>query len=82
MHAPLPGPSPLQRDLGGAAKASESFWTLEDGTQLHIQLAKAEEGQTWGSALQGHELQGDDVQADQKRLLLERFQVEVRGCAV
>ena len=79
---PSLAPPPLQRDLGGAAKASESVWTLEDGTQLHIQLAKAEEGQTWGSALQGHELQGDDVQADQTRLLLERFQEEVRGCAV
>ncbi len=33
-------------------KASDSLWTLEDGT-LHIQLAKAEEGTTWASAIAG-----------------------------
>jgi hypothetical protein len=89
-------------------KPSESCWTLEDST-LHILLAKAEEGTTWGSAiagqatmlaacthaqrdaccsvvagdpappvpLAGHDLPEDQREADQKRLLLERFQIEV-----
>lgn len=42
----------LQRDLGGTVKASESYWTLEDGV-LHFQLTKAEEGATWDSAIAG-----------------------------
>lgn len=41
-----------QKALGGAVKPSDSLWTLEDGT-LHIQLAKAEEGATWASAIAG-----------------------------
>lgn len=129
IHCPL---ALTQRPLGGAVKTSESLWTLEDGT-LHIQLAKAEEGATWASAIAGwcaatvsfdislrtpatlpvlgcrvhawtsllsccvssnavmcphatcwrqlymagHKLQADEQQADQKRLLLERFQAEV-----
>ncbi|KAL4446345.1 hypothetical protein ABPG77_003152 [Micractinium sp. CCAP 211/92] len=71
-------PPYLDKPLGGAVKASDSLWTLEDGT-LHIQLAKAEEGTTWASAIAGHELQADEQQADQKRLLLERFQAEHPG---
>lgn len=42
----------MQKDLGGSIKASDSLWTLEDGT-LHIQLTKAEEGATWTSAIAG-----------------------------
>lgn len=56
---------------------SESLWTLEDGV-LHIQLAKAQADTTWASAIAGHELRADQQQEDQKRLLLERFQQEVR----
>jgi hypothetical protein len=59
---------------------SESLWTLEDGV-LHIQLAKAQADTTWASAIAGHELRADQQQEDQKRLLLERFQQEVRGCS-
>lgn len=58
------------------AKPSDSVWTLEGGS-LCIQLAKAEEAATWASALAGHALGALEQQADQKRLLLERFQAEV-----
>lgn len=52
-HRPPPPPGwLLQRDLGGPVKTDDSFWTLEDG-ELHIQLAKAEEGATWASAIAG-----------------------------
>ncbi|PSC70531.1 nudC domain-containing 2 [Micractinium conductrix] len=71
-------PSYLDKPLGGAVKPSDSCWTLEDGT-LNILLAKAEEGATWASAIAGHELRGDQQEADQKRLLLERFQEEHPG---
>ena len=56
---------------------SESLWTLEDG-ELHICLAKGEQGATWASAVAGHELQEQEREGDQKRLLLERFQEEAR----
>jgi hypothetical protein len=68
----------MDQDLGGMAKASESFWTLEDGT-LHVSIEKGQEGETWQSALQGHELDTLTAQEDQKRLLLERFQNEHPG---
>ncbi|GAB4813227.1 hypothetical protein N2152v2_000273 [Parachlorella kessleri] len=71
-------PPYLDKDLGGAVKVSESVWTLEDST-LHISLAKAEGGATWAAALAGHELGLQQVQGDQKRLMLERFQAEHPG---
>ena len=48
----------------------------EDGT-LHIQLAKAEEAAPWAAAIEGHEVGAEQRQADQRRLMLERFQKEV-----
>ena len=71
-------PPYMDQDFGGMAKASESFWTLEDGT-LHVSIEKGQEGETWQSALQGHELDTLTAQEDQKRLLLERFQNEHPG---
>jgi len=46
---------------------------------LQIQLTKAEEATTWASAIAGHELTEVERQEDQKRLMLERFQVENPG---
>jgi len=43
-----------QHDLGGKAKNSESYWTLEDA-ELHITLTKLAKGVPWNSALEGHE---------------------------
>ena len=71
-------PPYMDDDLGGLVKASESFWTLEDGT-LHVSLEKGMEGETWLSAILGHELDAVTAQEDQKRLLLERFQNEHPG---
>jgi hypothetical protein len=36
------------------------------------------QGQHWRGALKGHELAADVAEEDQKRILLERFQLEVR----
>ncbi len=45
-------PCAVQRDLGSAVKADDSFWTLDEG-ELQVQLTKAEEGATWASAIAG-----------------------------
>ncbi|KXZ50178.1 hypothetical protein GPECTOR_17g815 [Gonium pectorale] len=73
-----PNPPYLDSDLAGAVKVSESFWTLEDGV-LHVSLTKLDEGEPWRSAIAGHELDPATAQADQQRLLLERFQAEHPG---
>ncbi|PNH11186.1 NudC domain-containing protein 2 [Tetrabaena socialis] len=65
-------------DLAGGVKPSECYWTLEDGV-LHVALTKLEEGEPWHSALAGHALDPATQQADQQRLMLERFQVEHPG---
>ncbi|KAK9810223.1 hypothetical protein WJX72_006960 [[Myrmecia] bisecta] len=73
-----PNPPYLNRDFAGKVKASDSFWTLEDG-ELHLTISKAEEGEPWKSALEGHEIDPLQQQAEQKRLMLERFQEEHPG---
>ena len=52
--------------------------SAEDGL-LHIELSKSEEGATWPSAIAGHDVAVAEQQADQKRLMLERFQAENPG---
>ncbi|PNW79853.1 hypothetical protein CHLRE_08g369400v5 [Chlamydomonas reinhardtii] len=71
-------PAYLDSDLFAAVKVSESFWTLEDGV-LHVSLTKLEEGEPWRSAIAGHDLDPATQQADQQRLMLERFQAEHPG---
>lgn len=50
----------------------------EDGI-LVLQLVKAQTGVTWPAAIAGHEVSPDVQTTDQKRLMLERFQAEVRA---
>ncbi len=45
-------------------KVSECLWTLEDGS-LHVTLGKAQQGEPWKGALQGHE---DVVSAQQDQV--------------
>ncbi|GIL58106.1 hypothetical protein Vafri_12958 [Volvox africanus] len=71
-------PPYIDSDLAAAVKVSESFWTLEDSV-LHVTLTKLEEGEVWGSAIAGHSLDPITQQAEQQRLMLERFQVEHPG---
>ena len=49
----------------------------EDGT-LHLQLTKASPGEPWPGALADHPLPPPAAEAERQRLLLERFQGEVR----
>ena len=72
----LPPPK-KKADLFGAVKVSESYWTLEDG-ELHVTLTKAAAGEPWRCAIAGHELDAVAEQRDTQRLMLERFQREVR----
>jgi hypothetical protein len=79
-HAhPLPDPTHThkQHALAGRIKPSESFWTVEDGV-LHLQLTKASPGEAWAGALADHALPPPAAEAERQRLLLERFQGEVR----
>lgn len=41
-------------------------------------MRHAMQGEHWLAAMKGHDLQQEDAEADRKRLLLERFQREVR----
>ncbi len=53
-----------------------------DGSQLTINLQKAERGEPWPSVFKGHELDAMAQQQESQRLMLERFQQEVRSsCA-
>lgn len=54
------------------------YLSAEDGT-MHVSLHKRDKGQTWSSPIQGQGLL-DPYSADleQKRLMLQRFQEEVR----
>lgn len=72
----------LEEELWGRAKASESFWTLEDG-MINVTVAKAERGVAWAAAFKAHVDRADGgfvAQEDaRKELLLERFQEEHPG---
>jgi hypothetical protein len=63
--------------------SSPTFFQLslslpEDGV-LHVTLQKSERGKLWQSALAGHtSLDPLSSEQEQKRLMLERFQQEVR----
>ena len=61
-------------------KASESFWTLEDGV-VHVRVQKLQRGEPWPFALVGHggELNAFENEEVKKRLMLERFQTEHPG---
>lgn len=71
-------PPYLDIDLAGRVKASESYWTLEEGT-VNLQLCKAEKGEPWTAALAGHSVDPLKQQEEQQRLMLERFQQEHPG---
>jgi hypothetical protein len=72
-------PLPVQEDLGGPVIVKESFWTLEDG-EIHVNLQKMRKAETWTSAFAGHApLDPLAAQADQSRILLERFGEEHPG---
>jgi len=69
----------IDETTAGSVKATESFWTLEDG-ELHILLQKASKGEVWPSALAGRgALDPLTSETVRKQLMLERFQEENPG---
>ena len=71
-------PAASQKTLTEKVKTSESFWTLEDG-ELHVTLCKLAKGVPWPSVFAGDEaLDALGGEAEKKRLMLQRFQEEVR----
>ncbi|CAG9462509.1 unnamed protein product [Pedinophyceae sp. YPF-701] len=71
-------PPYLDHELGGQVNVSESTWTL-DGGCLTVELSKVQLGVLWPAAFQGHQLDGADLEADKKSLMLQRFQMENPG---
>lgn len=69
-----------QHDLSRSCKASESLWTVEDA-ELHVTLIKGTPGEAWPSPFKAHAGEPQSAaqeEADRRRLMLERFQLEVR----
>ncbi|XP_050221280.1 uncharacterized protein LOC126671546 [Mercurialis annua] len=72
-------PPYLNHDLSCPVKTDSSFWTLEDGI-MHITLQKREKAKTWPSPILGQgQLDPYSTHAEQKRLMLQRFQEENPG---
>ncbi len=72
----------LDSDTVEALKPDESFWTLDAAAgSVHLTLQKAQEGKSWPGVFRGHggDLEGAAQESEQKRLLLERFQLEHPG---
>ena len=74
----------IDEDTGGPVKVKESMWTLTDG-EININLQKMNKAEAWSSALAGKsgeevdELTKEDIK---KKLMIERFQEEVRNHVV
>lgn len=71
----------LNHEVTKRVKVGESFWTFDsEAREIHIQLAKAQEEEVWGSVFVGHDVSGGSVgEEDRKKLMLERFQAEHPG---
>ncbi|QDZ19392.1 CS domain-containing protein [Chloropicon primus] len=71
----------FDHELVGQVKPDESFWTLDSKSGLiSLTLQKFKEGESWSGVFQGHEaISVQDRESEQKRLLLERFQLEHPG---
>jgi hypothetical protein len=69
----------ISEDFPHEINGEGSLWTFTDG-ELEIQLLKSLVGVTWASALKGHgELDANEQQQVQQKLLLERFTKENPG---
>ena len=70
-------PPYLDHALTNTVVADESFWTLNDGKELDIQLQKAASGEVWNAVFAGH-AQINSMQKDKiaQQLVRERFMNE------
>lgn len=71
----------LDHELVGQVKPDESFWTLDSKRGIvSITLQKAKEAESWPGVFKGHgNISHQEQESEQKRLLLERFQLEHPG---
>jgi CS domain len=77
----LDSPPFIDEDTGGPIKVQESFWTLSDG-EININLQKMNKAEAWNCALRGQSGEEiDEVTREEvkKKLMIERFQEEVRS---
>jgi hypothetical protein len=73
-------PPYIDEETGGLVKTSESMWMLSDG-ELVVNLQKMKKAEAWDCALVGQQGQAVDPHTKEeikKKLMLERFQEEVR----
>jgi hypothetical protein len=73
LRRPPPHPRPHAQPL----TPCRARRAAEDG-ELHVTLTKLEAGDPWPAVLVGHEVDAVTQQKEQQRLMLERFQREVR----
>ena len=73
-------PPYLEHDFEHGIKADDSVWTLDDG-ELHFSLAKTIRGKAWTAPFSAHATARETPEndADAKRLMLDRFQMENPG---
>ena len=57
------------------------FFSLTEDGILHVTLQKKVTAESWSAAIANHELHEVDIDAESRRLMLERFQTEVRVAA-
>ena len=70
----------IDEDTGGPVKTVESMWTLIDG-EININLQKMNKAEMWECALVGRGGAAIDAfskEKERRKLMLERFQEEVR----
>ena len=73
-------PPYIDEDTGGSVKVSESLWQIDDG-EIVINLQKLNKAEAWDCALVGRGGESLDPHTKEevrKKLMLERFQEEVR----
>lgn len=71
----------IDEDTGGPVKVQESMWTLTDG-EMNINLQKMNKAEAWHCALRGRageEIDEITKEEVKKKLMIERFQEEVRS---
>jgi len=68
----------LEKKFSSLIDSDFRTWTAEDDI-MHITLNKRDKGQTWASPISGQgQLDAYSTDLEQKRLMLQRFQEEVR----
>jgi len=70
----------LEGPLCSGVKVKESYWSIEDGNKLTVELTKTKSHDSWTCVVKGKdEIDTFTKESMDKRMLLERFQAENPG---